>query len=455
MASKQSKAGHAAKVDPLHAARTQGAAAESAKSLTHSLPFTAKKTNVDDDDTMLDDVDVNGSSKVPHKKTIQPAEGVQQNGVPDGTPMMESDSNYHADEEDGDELDDDVYVMHVSTNWDGTLAGSWWSDFGVRLYDLERGLTTAGTQVMLGHEDRVTGLSFGDSHNEPHAVFTCAEDGVAAMWDRRTGRMEQKFRAPLAGAEPVPFLSIDVGAENSLLAAGTDEDEESRLLFWDRRAARPLGSYEDSHYEGITQIRFNPMRKTELATAGLDGLVCYFDIRQRTEEDALVSVLNAESPVSKIGFFGPSQECLYCLTHSETLHLFHAQKAVAMAEFPMIRERLAAQGMPSDFLIDCAYVEGPPGSRSQSLLLVSGDHTGTICLGDVTLAGVQKLCTVQSNLGHKKDVRSVAFLRPDPTSGVPAMILSGGEDGLVCEWTHAKTKRGPVRRGGARRKSRR
>lgn len=480
-----------ARANPLHASdrssSVQGAAADAAKSLTHSLirgfelvnsvascagqtpapPLPPSVLNPErpvnfsgvSGDSM-DDGDEEEMHRQQQLAQQQPnlstagLEGAQTHrGAGPGEPEahMESDYNYQADEEDGDDLDDDFYVMHVSTNWNGTLAGTWWSDFNVRLYDLERGVTTASTQVFSGHEDRITGLSFGDSHSEPHAVFTCAEDGIAAVWDRRTGQMAQKFRASASGAEPIPFLSIDAGCENSLIVAGTDEDDESKVLFWDRRANRQLGKYEESHMEGVSQVKFNPLRKTELATAGMDGLVCYFDIRQSTEDDALLSVMNAESPVSKIGYFGPSQECIFCLTHSETLHLYHADKAVAMAEFPMIRESLAAQGMPSDFLIDCAYVEGPPGSRSQTLLLVSGDHSGTICLGDVTLAGVRKLCTVRNDLGHKKDVRAVAFVRPDATTGAPAMLLSGGEDGLICEWKHSKTNqsgrsRGPMRR---------
>ena len=60
----------------------------------------------------------------------------------------------------------------------------------------------------------------------------------------------------------------------------------------------------------------------------------------------------------QIGTFGPHHECLFCLTSSETLALFHAEKALTMAEFPMARQTLRDGGVPADYLVDCCYTQG-------------------------------------------------------------------------------------------------
>mmetsp|Transcript_30528 Transcript_30528/g.37767 ORF Transcript_30528/g.37767 Transcript_30528/m.37767 type:complete len:84 (+) Transcript_30528:107-358(+) len=74
--------------------------------------------------------------------------------------------------------------------------------------------------------------------------------------------------------------------------------------------------------------------------------------------------MNVEGPVQKIGFFGPSLECLYCLTHSETFSLHHIEQSECMAAFPLIRDQLREKFKSGnsvfnpELLIDCFYIEG-------------------------------------------------------------------------------------------------
>lgn len=392
-------------------------------------------------------------------------------------------SDDNEDEGSVDAGPEEFYVMDVQVNRAETVAGATWSDMCIRLYDVARGLSGASTVELAGHQDRITGFTFADAADT--SVVSCGEDGLVAVWDTRAQGVAQRFSAADAEGAPTPFTSLDVGCGGNLIAVGTDEEEDSQVIFWDRRSAKKLATYSESHVDVVTQVRFHPTRTTELATASMDGLVCYFDIAKQTEELALESVVNAEGPVSKIGFFGPNLECLYvvahllilrhvtltdqtneyryCLTHSETLSLFHAQKALVMAEFGNMRTLLADQGTPADFLVDCCYVQGPPSAPdSQTLLLVSGNHEGHVSISDVTLAGVRPLCTLAQPTAHSADVRSVAFLRRDVRTGVPSLMFSGGEDGQLCEWAHrsapaaaAKAKAGPNRGKSARARSRR
>lgn len=42
------------------------------------------------------------------------------------------------------------------------------------------------------------------------------------------------------------------------------------------------------------------------------------------EDDSIATVMNSESSVAKVGFFGPSYEYLYCNTHIESLYIWNA-----------------------------------------------------------------------------------------------------------------------------------
>jgi len=164
--------------------------------------------------------------------------------------------------------------------------------------------------------------------------------------------------------------------------------------------------------------------------------MCYFDVALPDEESALLSVMNAETPINRVGFFGPQHECVYCLTKNETLSLFHADKAIAMAQFPTIRDTLRTAGAYSDYLVDCHYMEGSGGAgKTQKLILMSGDHAGNLSLSDVTLAGATKLCSVNDAFGHSTDVRAAVFYERKGSGALPDRLFTGGDDGKLCDWS--------------------
>lgn len=338
--------------------------------------------------------------------------------------------------------DDTEYVLSLSVHPDESVAVAAWSDLELRLYDLSRGLSSESTLSLKGHTERITGASFGDLASDKASVFSCAEDGQVLAWDARSGGVAQRFSTAAQGKKrrAPPAGCLAVGCDSMLVAVGTDEEQESRVLFFDRRSTKQLGAYTESHVDSVSQLCFNPVRKTQVASGSMDGLVCYFDVAKPDEDTALLSVLNVGSAVARIGFFGPSYECLFSLTHCETLTLYHADKALTMAAFPGIRETLSKMGAPSDYLVDCCYLQGSASSKSQSLILVSGDHQGRLHLSDVTLGGINRLCSVADTFGHSADVRAVTLFGRDPDSGVPARMLTGGEDGSLCDWRHAASE---------------
>jgi len=204
-----------------------------------------------------------------------------------------------------DDSESEFYVMKLATNTDDSLAVAAWSDMNLRVYDIASGLSRDCTHTFVGHVDRITSLMFGSTDN--FSVYSSAEDGIVGCWDTRSGpSMTQRFEVD---GKPM-IASMDVGLDDQLIVAGTENGDKSKIYFWDRRSKKLLGEYEESHNDGITQLQFNPIQKTRLASASLDGLVCYFDITKPKEEDALISVMNAGGPVNKIGFFGPEMQCL-------------------------------------------------------------------------------------------------------------------------------------------------
>ncbi|CAN0434512.1 unnamed protein product, partial [Discosporangium mesarthrocarpum] len=76
-----------------------------------------------------------------------------------------------------------------------------------------------------------------------------------------------------------------------------------------------------------SQVVYHPQRPNFILTASEDGIMNFFNTSVAEEEEALESVLNAESPVRTVGFFGVEGEHLNCCTNCETLSLWHPQAA--------------------------------------------------------------------------------------------------------------------------------
>ena len=83
------------------------------------------------------------------------------------------------------------------------------------------------------------------------------------------------------------------------------------MLFHPRHSSATLGQHQGGG-------RSAPI---VLAACGEDGLVCLFDLNRGPDEDEnLLAVLNAESSVAQVGFFGPSGSGdghLWCRTNDE------------------------------------------------------------------------------------------------------------------------------------------
>ena len=255
------------------------------------------------------------------------------------------------------------------------------------------------------------------SRISPHQLATCSSDKCVKLWDTRMALAAMEVPV---GRE---VWSLSVGCEETLLAVGTDDC----ALFYDVRTGSKLGEYSESHVDAITQVRFHPTQSAFVATASEDGVVCLFDCRISDEDDALESIVNVESAVATLGFFGPQKEKIYCLTGSETLDLWNIWTAERLHHYDTIRDDCNGNNVATDYLIDCVYDE-----CSDELFVLAGSHDGNlnaINIG-VNAASKGKLQHVAAlNGGHKACVRCMYYDRECTT------LYTGGEDTRLCKWT--------------------
>jgi WD40 repeat protein len=152
---------------------------------------------------------------------------------------------------------------------------------------------------------------------------------------------------------------------------------EARLYFFDARShnSHILNTFNESHGDDITQIKFHPTNPAKLMSASMDGLVCMYDLTTMDEDEAITFVANSKSSVHKIGYFGPDSEFMYCLNHMETFSLWTVDtngtgEAEVIQEFGDIRRVSKPEiGFSLDYAIDCQY-----DPVTQRLFLFTGSN---------------------------------------------------------------------------------
>ncbi|KAJ3331567.1 WD repeat-containing protein 89, partial [Kappamyces sp. JEL0680] len=185
-----------------------------------------------------------------------------------------------------------------------------------------------------------------DSSN-PHLLWASTRENQVVLHDTRT------TSAPVHTYRcPAPVLSFDLNANHSILAAGTELlGDDASILFYDVRASpsEAIATFNECHSDDVTQIQFHPSTPNAMVSGSTDGLVCLYDLTSMNEDDSLYQVIK-ENSVSKVGFFGPAFEYLYCSTHIETLSLWTFQDAENIVHYGDVRG--ASPDLSLDYCID-------------------------------------------------------------------------------------------------------
>lgn len=297
------------------------------------------------------------------------------------------------------------------------------SDHSLRFFTRDK-VNLVGS--MMGHKNRITGVKFAKKN--PSLCFTSSLDGTIRCWDTRT----KGFKPPqiFTGYEGCAFTSFDVNCDDDVVCAGTElVEEDAYLMFWDVRSTNLLGAYKESHSDDITQnnpfqvrqVQFHPAKADSLATGSTDGLVCVFDIGKNNEQEALITTLNSESTVQRIGWCGSNNEYLYCLTDVFSIMVWDAVESSTLIKFTNIRESLKEDDCKVDYLVDCFY-----HTSLKSLLILGGTEVGEVSL---LSAGRDRLHAIHTLPGAHSGV--VRCLNWDSQNEV---LVTGGEDSVVSVW---------------------
>jgi WD40 repeat protein len=331
--------------------------------------------------------------------------------------------------------DEGHYVLHV-INTKGSaskrLLSCASSDRSILTYDQETLKKVHSIEKV--HNETITDVCFsqivGNNSPELPMIVSSGLDGTVKIFDLRSsgnGKTALEMKIPDQEA-----LSVSIGYNGALAAVG---GSKGNIHFFDLRnvssgnstISNPLGTYVDSHTEEVTKVRFQDVAGSKgyettslLVSAGEDGLACIFDTSQPSEEAALRSVLNIQSPLRDVNFFGPSLEGIYCLTGSETMSVWHHDSAQRMSDYGDVRNMLSVNaGIVINYLVGCHW----DGSE---LNLVAGNTNGDCALFQVEANAISAKSILKG--GHKSCIR--AFV----SSPIDKTLITGGEDARLCEW---------------------
>lgn len=307
--------------------------------------------------------------------------------------------------------DNGEYIFDISYSKQLTSIAATSSDRHLYLYD------SSNLQVkskISCHQNRISHLE--TSNYDDNIILTSSEDQTVKIWDMRHNNDKPVLQ--YAMDDEVQCASIGFGG--NLLAVGAG----STIFFYDVRcnvASRGkqdcLGEYSDIHTDIVTQLKFNDVHDSIIASGSEDGLICTFDTSVDPGQEAVQSIMNTEQSIRKLGFVGQGNVALFSISSIETFSLWHHPTAQRIGEFKDIRESL---GM--DYLVHCSY-----NSHNNNVHLVVGKFDG---LGGVINVEPEKL-TFQSHLrgGHNGTIRCATF------NNETNYMITGAEDSKICIWS--------------------
>ncbi|KAI5074676.1 hypothetical protein GOP47_0010637 [Adiantum capillus-veneris] len=327
------------------------------------------------------------------------------------------------------------YVFDIAASEDNSVMVVSLSTNALKLYSP---ITGQFLGDCLGHTDTINEVLFPDL-KVPQLFCTSSSDGTVRLWDMR---MRQQVTLLQAQQSSELFSVSFGGSSGSLIASGG----KAKVLFWDWRTRKELACLEECHTEDVTQVRFHPTRKEKLVSASVDGLMCVFNtLGEINDDEGLDMVMGVGTSVGRIGFFGKSQEVVWCLTHIETLSIWDFEEGSKVADFNDTRTKASANwALPSvDYLVDCHYSHG-----AERLWLIAGNNSGS--LGYFPLSYSDNQANASNNTGmigpvsavldggHTSVVRSVwspSHCKDNLTGYGGMFCWTGGEDGRLCSWS--------------------
>ena len=291
---------------------------------------------------------------------------------------------------------------------------------------------------LVGHTARITAMKFDLLNSD--TLWSSSLDGTLRYWNVKK---KDSLTSHVFSENDVGYSAIDINCGGTILAAGMesidpdqlDEKEYTKspvtVEFWNINSITGvspicISKFESIHSDDITRIVFHPKDPRLLITGSTDGLVTVLNIKSQEEDTALIQdedtalmhTLNTESSVNIMGYFGPSLEFIYVITHIETFTIWKYMDGELLTSIIDLKKR-SSECNNIDYVIDCIYHK-----MSERLFLVGGTQDGRIEILHINLDVIEPYLSL--NGGHSSIVRCITYQ--------PQCLLTGAEDGMVCAW---------------------
>ncbi|XP_052139259.1 WD repeat-containing protein GTS1 isoform X1 [Oryza glaberrima] len=316
----------------------------------------------------------------------------------------------------------DDYVFQIASCQENSTLAVSLSTNALKLYSPATGQFLG---ECTGHSGTIHEISFS-APSSPQVICSCSSDGTIRAWDTRSFKQISLLR----GSQELFSFSFG-GSSGNLLAAGSN----SQVLLWDWRNSKQLACLEESHMDDVTQVKFAPHQHSKLISAAVDGLICVFDTDgDMNEDNHLLSVMNVETSVAKVGFFGNTYQKIWCLSHIETLSTWDWNDGSRELNIDDARSLATDRWNLDhvDYFVDCHY-----SLPDDKLWVIGGTTAGTIGYFPVRAGLEGAIGSAEAILegGHTDVVRTV-YPAANTHTGQNRGIFgwTGGEDGRLCCW---------------------
>ncbi|MEV5429471.1 TIR domain-containing protein [Streptomyces sp. NPDC052701] len=349
----------------------------------------------------------------------------------------------------------------ISYSPDGELLAVGSEDGGVLVCDAASGTPL---RTLQGHTGRVYAVKFRD-----RVLATGSADGTVRLWDPVSGRCRHRLEIHPAGVWPVVL-----NAAGTLLATG---DADGVVTVWDTASGTPLHRLP-GHAAPVYTVAFAP-DDTVLVTGDASAAVRLWDLADGRRPDDLPGHRGAvfrarfspDGTLLATGDMGDGRAGtvrVWDLAGRRVLHTFtgHAGRVYTLDFHPGGRFLVSgdtegevrlwdlAAGSPAGLLGGCRGAVYQVLFDPDGMLLAAGDSSGVVRLWRMAPEGDPVAVPLNRQPPEHRGSVWVCKFRPHGDGGVPdtgALLVTGGNDGVVRLWDPAGGQGRRILRGHGRR----
>ncbi|KYQ91926.1 WD40 repeat-containing protein [Tieghemostelium lacteum] len=303
--------------------------------------------------------------------------------------------------------DDICYVLYFSVN--GNIVAASGSNNLIKIYNRKEKVLV---NILKGHTDQIHETLLKDKTDGNAILLSCSSDKTVRIWDMYQASLVQTIH------QQDEIFSIDL--YQNFLVMGCS----NKLVLYDLVKKSVIRTFDSSHTEDITRVRFHPNDPTKIVSVSMDGLICLYDLNQADDEEAIISVLNGEFPLSSFGFFGKNSEFIFTLSTQERLAIWDLASGTRLKEFGDLRQILTERFQKEiNYFVNVDY-----HLESNNLFLFAGDYQGNIYIYLINQTTWELSEFSQLLNGHSDIVRNIYW---DKNT---LELISSSEDSKISFW---------------------